>query len=234
MLVYHTTFAIKLPAVIFLQSVVKMGLAIGELSILCLNVVINTSMVINGIYDLMCAACILRYPNIGLSKLHLKVFGLAATGHIGSTLLDRLMAYFIISYGLPRVVAGIYFNIGCDIIAAFTYFLEGAVYGLECWGYESTPRAADAKFVSVSSCLLGVLVILRTILQSVFQPPTWFSHGVRTEPETVGILLVIISLTCIAWLHGIISAVRSNPTDTNPADDGNVKAPIEMTTGTKM
>lgn len=77
-----------------------------------------------------------------------------------NSIVFRFLAYWIMTYGFARLVAGIKYYPSSDIIAAITYFLEAF-----CFEWESriagTMSQEKVTFVSYFSFVLGVLVLLR-------------------------------------------------------------------------
>ena len=87
-------------------------------------------LIINGVYDVLCALCILLLPETcPLSKLHLDVF--AEEQHRNHPIVRRLMAFWVMTYGLVRLVAGVE---GTYVLAAsVTYFMEALYFAHEGW-----------------------------------------------------------------------------------------------------
>lgn len=145
-----------------------------------MNCIVTGILVLNGVYDIICALSILWRdqtssplwePFNTLSLLHPKMFkeecGFADISYSApsqrfddSKIRFRFLAYWVLTYGVARLVAGIKYDISSDIIAAMTYFIEA--FSLE---YESrmanTLFQDKVTFVSVFSVVLGILVILR-------------------------------------------------------------------------
>ena len=126
------------------------------------NNVINVILLINGIYDLCCCCGILFFPTIPgfsqLSKLHVTMF--SEEKDIQNPVIKRLLAYWIMTYGMVRTAAGARREFVIDIAAAITYFIEAL-----CFEYESrvgkTMIQSKVTFVSAFSFVLGVMVLLR-------------------------------------------------------------------------
>lgn len=129
-----------------------------------LDPVITGILLLNGIYDLCCCAGILWFSNLpvfdGLSQLHPTMF--AKKEHSENNVIKRLLAYWIMTYGMARTIAGVTREDGLDMVAAMTYFIEAF-----CFEYENrvgkTMIPSKVTFVSVFSAALGVLVLLRPL-----------------------------------------------------------------------
>lgn len=146
-----------------------------------MNCIITSILILNGVYDIICAISILWRDQTGLpvwepfntlSLLHPKMFkeecGFTEISKLSapeqkfdsSKILFRFLAYWVLTYGIARLVAGIKYDVSSDIIAAMTYFIEAF-----CFEYESrmasTMYQDKVTFVSVFSVVLGILVILR-------------------------------------------------------------------------
>jgi len=109
----------------------------------------------NGAYDVACAACILWLPRSRLGRLHLAVFKERATPAAA-----RVLAYWVMTYGLSRVVAGACATRTTDAAAALSYLAEGAAYFAEAHVFASAD-AGKAGFVWVSSLLMCAALCAR-------------------------------------------------------------------------
>lgn len=99
---------------------------------------------LNGLYDVLCAACILHIIHIPvLSELHLSMIKPGKTNPI----FERYFAYWIFTYGVIRMSRN-YQLIACS------YFIE-ALFFLNEYRYD----AVEARFVIISSIGLGVLAL---------------------------------------------------------------------------
>jgi hypothetical protein len=83
--------------------------------------IIQISIIINGIYDILCSLCILKIISIPiLNELHLSMY---------KNKLDdqekRLLAYWIFTYGIARLTCGINLKYKiCSYIAMNSYIVE--------------------------------------------------------------------------------------------------------------
>lgn len=111
---------------------------------------ITPLLVLNGTYDLLCASSILWIPKCELSQLHPNMF--IST----SPMIQRLLAYWIFTYGLVRLAAG--WNPSFQKLAAATYFLEAFVLEYECQ-VGKTMHPDKVRMVSLFSMMLGCLVL---------------------------------------------------------------------------
>ena len=117
--------------------------------------IIRLVLVSNGLYDLACAAAILWSHNTTLSKLHPKMF--SKRKHYENPVIKRLMAYWLITYGMVRLVAGFSSNSVLHLVAAMTYFIEAF-----CFEYENqigrTMVTSKVTFVSTVSVVMGIWI----------------------------------------------------------------------------
>ena len=123
----------------------------------------------NGAYDILCALSILRlftrinpespvsillYP---FSKLHITMF--SEDTDQSNPVIQRILAYWIFTYGMIRVIAGMYPNPTIQLAAAFTYFIEASSFEFErSVGNTMVPH--KAYFVSISSFILGSVLLI--------------------------------------------------------------------------
>jgi hypothetical protein len=109
---------------------------------------------INGIYDILCALCILRVIYVRyLDKLHLsmmKDYSSPKTSQIRTLqLFERFFSYWVFTYGVVRL--GNNFK-----VVSYSYYIEAVFFINECM-YNSV-HFPQAFFVIGSSFLLGYLV----------------------------------------------------------------------------
>jgi hypothetical protein len=104
--------------------------------------VLGTFIKINGIYDIICALCILKKVNIPiLNNLHLSVM----KNYSGDNdLFERFYAYWIFTYGIIRLSNNI------ELIS-FSYFIEAIFFINE---YTIGTVYKDTVIFIVISCLL--------------------------------------------------------------------------------
>jgi hypothetical protein len=127
-----------------------------------LNIIVDVVLIANGVYDLACAASILWLEDAPgfcmLAKLHPTMF--AEAKHSQHPVIKRLLSYWLITYGMVRIIAGCHRDNMLDIAAALTYFIEGF-----CFAYESkvgkTMDVRKVQFVSIVSASMGVFFLIR-------------------------------------------------------------------------
>ena len=117
---------------------------------------------INGVYDILCALCILRVIYIPyLNDLHLsmmKDYSPPTTSQIHThspQLFERFLSYWIFTYGVVRL-SNNYKNV------SYSYYLEAAFFINECM-YNSV-HIHQAFFVIGSSVLLGYLTQVTDVI----------------------------------------------------------------------
>lgn len=114
---------------------------------------VNVVLLLNGTYDIVCAVCILWLPVSRLGRLHLSVFNSTPA------LSHRIFAYWVLTYGLDRLVAGACASRGTDAVAVLSYLMESATYYNEL--SHASVNADKARFVYLASLFLAALVALR-------------------------------------------------------------------------
>jgi hypothetical protein len=122
-----------------------------------LDALVSALLLVNGTYDVVCAACIVWAPESGPGRLHLGVFKQAETRGA-----NRVFAYWVLTYGLDRMVAGVWRTAATDAIAVVSYLVESAAYEKEA--REGSVYEIKARFVSVASLLLAGVVGVRCVL----------------------------------------------------------------------
>ena len=129
-----------------------------------MDALISGILFLNGVYDLMCCAGILWLGNLplfdGLSQLHPTMF--SSSEHVNHPVIKRLLAYWLMTYGMARLLAGYTRESNSDVVAALSYFIEAFCFEHERY-VGKTLIGSKVTFVSVFSFALGVLVILRPL-----------------------------------------------------------------------
>jgi hypothetical protein len=72
---------------------------------------------------------------------------------------ERILAYWIMTYGIVRIIAGIQHDRSSYIIAATTYFSEAICLEYESYIGINNMHKEKVRFVSVVSMGLGILLI---------------------------------------------------------------------------
>ena len=124
----------------------------------CLDAFVDALLLVNGVYDVVCAISILWLPASRLGRMHLHVFNETETPAA-----NRIFAYWILTYGLDRIIAGAYTSPATDAIAVLSYLMESATYYNESSVFASVD-ASKARFVYLASLLLSVTVATRMAL----------------------------------------------------------------------
>jgi hypothetical protein len=123
--------------------------------------IINLILLLNGVYDILCSVGILWLSDMPvfsvLSKLHIEMF--AKKEHNENPVIRRLLSYWLMTYGMVRIAAGLSRTPHLYIIAAMTYFVEAG-----CFEYENrvgrTMIPSKVAFVSGLSVVFGLLVLM--------------------------------------------------------------------------
>ena len=123
---------------------------------------ISSLLIINGIYDILCAFSILgvSFPlSTYLSELHPEMIRDDCSDN---PVTRRILAYWIFTYGVIRLIAGIYPREDYFVVASVTYFIEAFALEYESYlGYARYP--IQIHFVSLFSIILGFLTINKNI-----------------------------------------------------------------------
>ncbi len=108
---------------------------------------IRTLFFVNGLYDILCAACILNVVNIPvLRDLHISmVIEKNPTA-------DRFLAYWIFTYGVIRMS-------GNNMLISASYFIEAVFFTNEL--FRENVYKEKTVFVIVSCFLLGVFAAMK-------------------------------------------------------------------------
>jgi hypothetical protein len=132
----------------------------GAISWYVCGVVLDWIVAANGMYDIMCAIGIIFLPNTfilaSLSQLHPTMF--IETADQNHPILRRVLAYWLITYGVVRIAVFVHNDV-VDYLIAMTYFVEAAAYAFEDVFHQTTVRYKVA-WVSWSSVVLGICVIM--------------------------------------------------------------------------
>ena len=129
-----------------------------------MDTAIDIVLILNGIYDILCASSILWFQGIPpfsyLAQLHPTMFSEKENSE--NPTLKRFLAYWIMTYGGLRLTAGFHRDVALDSFAAATYFIEALCFENEnrIW---KTMVPSKVLFVSIFSVILGVWVLLRPI-----------------------------------------------------------------------
>jgi hypothetical protein len=123
-----------------------------------LSTFVDASLLLNGVYDVVCALSILWLPTSRLGRLHIHVFKKTETRSS-----NRIFAYWVLTYGLDRIVAGMYSSPATDVIAVLSYLMESAAYFNEASTFKSVDTY-KAMFVYLISMALAMMVGIRLFI----------------------------------------------------------------------
>ncbi len=126
---------------------------------------VDAVLLVNGVYDVVCALCIARAPECGVARLHLGVFKRRETRAA-----ERVFAYWVCTYGIDRIVAGTCSTAATDAVAMLSYLMESAAYYNEARDAAHVNRA-KARFVWLTSLALACVVATRLVVRSVRHVP---------------------------------------------------------------
>jgi len=103
---------------------------------------------INGVYDILCSLCILRYIHIPyIGTIHLNMIKNNETNII----FQRYYAYWILTYGYMRLTTS-------DInVIKMSYFIEAGCTANEIY-HKNDIDIGKALFVIIVSLLLGIAI----------------------------------------------------------------------------
>lgn len=117
--------------------------------------IILTIIKINGIYDILCSMSILKIlPNSLLTNIHKNIFKYDKQENTKDSykLFERILAFFILLYGLIRIF-------GNKLSISITYILE-ALYFYNEMEINNSVYTDKASFVIISSTILSIFVIV--------------------------------------------------------------------------
>ena len=113
-----------------------------------MNEIIFYIVKLNGIYDILCALCIVKVINIPyLDTLHLSMI---KNSYAKNELFTHFFAYWIFTYGMIRLTSN-------NILIAYSYFMEAIVFLYEL--YKDRIYLDKGLFVILTSLVLGVIVL---------------------------------------------------------------------------
>ena len=160
---------------------------------------VDACLVVNGIYDILCALAILYFPRSSPGRLHLHVF---KRDKEDPALLRRIFAYWVFTYGVDRLVAGLYTSTATDVIATVSYLIEAASYYNEA--LKGSVDAGKARFVYVASLALALATAVRLGLTV----GAGVSIGLKVWSVTRAVVFAVISA---GWVASIFQALRQVP-----------------------
>lgn len=123
-----------------------------------MDIFVQTLVGVNGLYDITCSLLILMSCRNIMSSLHIRIFTDDICA-VGDLLWHRILAYWILTYGIVRLSSCLCHHPALDVLSAATYVVEALAYLLESTIFQSTIR--HGVFLVVSCSLLSALQILR-------------------------------------------------------------------------
>ena len=115
-----------------------------------LEKILSIILIINGVYDIICAVSILYFPKVLFAKIHTKMYIDSST-----LLSNHFLAYWILTNGIIRLFSGIYSKM--YFAAAITYFVEIFVFINEMTTEKM--KLLHVFFVVITSFIIGTLLI---------------------------------------------------------------------------
>lgn len=119
-----------------------------------LQLLASIVLVANGAYDIASATAVLLFTDSGLAQLHTGMF---ADPHLIPPLVLRMRAYWLYTYGVTRLVAGLAFTSGTLLLAVSTYAIEALCFEYEAL-FEHTMAQWKVDTVALLSTALALLV----------------------------------------------------------------------------
>ena len=121
-----------------------------------MNTILNVSAIVNGVYDILCALCILDIIYIPvINELHISMI---KDVERNNPLMKRFMAYWIFTYGVLRIYGG--YNMNYKLVA-ISYYIEALLLSYENFVYK-TLVFHKSMFVIGVSLFLGILFDLHS------------------------------------------------------------------------
>lgn len=121
----------------------------------------------NGMYDLLCFMGIMWFHSLpGFSSFHLSIF--REEDDRRHPLVRRLLAYWILTYGMVRVLAGAvdHESHALDAVAAMTYFIEA--FGFE---YELCVEETVIRSKVTAITLMSLPIAMGLMVMTHFEKP---------------------------------------------------------------
>ena len=117
---------------------------------------ISTIVLVNGMYDILCALAILKCIHVPiLDKLHLSMF---KPKYSNLHMHKQQLAYYILGNGLIRTIGGLYMhNPTLVILVLGSYILEAVIVLYETF-VKQTIILENGLFVSITSLILFRLI----------------------------------------------------------------------------
>jgi hypothetical protein len=123
---------------------------------------LSNIIIINGIYDILCAISILKIVNIPVIKdLHLSML---RDNEKNNPMMERFMAYWIFTYGILRIYSG--YNKKYEL-AAISYYIEAVIISNEYF-INRTMVMERSMFVIFFSLFLGILCEFSQNIEFIF------------------------------------------------------------------
>jgi hypothetical protein len=126
--------------------------------------VVRAVVFLNGLYDLLCFAAIMWLHWLpGFSSFHLNVF--RDEDDRRHPLVRRLLAYWILTYGVVRVLAGAvnHESYAMDSVAALTYFIEVFGFEYELCAESTVVRSKVTAITLMSLPIATALLVIRPL-----------------------------------------------------------------------
>ena len=126
----------------------------------------DTVIKINGIYDVVCAACLLHIIHVPVVQdLHMNMFKNLSQHSLERSLFERFLAYWVLTNGMIRLS-------GHSSLIAGSYYVEAWVFFMEY--LHQTVHADKTLFVIASSLFLGTCSLIEGRNKHVFVPKIIF------------------------------------------------------------
>lgn len=130
-----------------------------------LSKAVHVLVLVNGLYDLVCFLSIMWFHWLPVfSTLHLSVLRDDEDRH--HPLVRRLLAYWILTYGVIRVIAGAgvpHGNYTMDCAAALTYFIEVCCFEYELCAEKTVIRSKVTAITLMSLPIGTALLVIRPL-----------------------------------------------------------------------
>ena len=161
----------------------------------------NSTFIYNGLYDITCSICILYFPNNKISYIHSSIFNNTQIDYFTK----RILAYWILTYSIPRTIAGFYNYPIIKMSCAITYFIEAITYHNEYKNYKSTTN--NALFVIYVSYIYGLISCIQAWNNNQEISPYYFSNNIIYSYQCI----IILTINTFIWYLGIyISYLNSS------------------------
>ena len=165
-----------------------------------INIFFNITFIYNGVYDIICCISILYFPNNKISHIHSNVFCNAEI----NCFTKRILSYWMLTYSIPRIIAGFCSTPLIKLSCAITYLIEGAIYHIEYKYYNSTNT--NALFVIGVSYIFCIISCLQAWNNSELLEFYYLLNKITYSHQNISLFII----NSILWYFGTYLTIKYN------------------------